>query len=670
MTPTYLTRELRGRLFHSTRVRRVCLSALLGFAVVAGIGCKGRHGDGSEHRTYYPDGRLETRTTPNGATFKYKFDKAGRLTSVQYPGDTVRFGYDAAGNLLTAEDNKGPLRFEWNEFGRMSKVAYPSGQTISYEYDPWGRISLRRVSDSHDLHYDYDILGRLVRVDDGRGSTEYEYGEGEVRRKLPNGVRSTYRYSAGGALIEIRHERDNGQIISTFAYSYSPDGRVVHSAEITPQGERQIQYTYDLVGRLVEVNGPNGKKLAYSYDSMGNRLSEVRNGGVVRYEYDVSGKLVRKGNTSYKYDNDGNLVSQTDGDRHITTTYEYDAADRLVLIRNGTQRIRYTYDALGNRFLREANGKTAVFVTDLSYRVPQVMAEYDASRRLASLCEYGTSRLGQSDTNGQRQFYLEDRLGSVRQIVDDKGEVVSSINYDPFGEPDSQAGSNDGQTFAFTGEVWDKEARLLYLRARYYAPATGRFISRDPLRGNLINPQSQNRYVYARNDPVDFRDSTGLQDDGGGGDWGGGGYSSWAPSYTVDPSMNLSTDAFVNNGPQAQIQWPQEPSLAEQAKSALTNGIIAANQWEQNTIQAAKQYASNAWTGIKENPTAAIATGISAGMSIYGAYGAATYNPAEVTLLNETVGGSMSTPGVGPGLISSGLSGASPAIHLRINKGT
>lgn len=64
--------------------------------------------------------------------------------------------------------------------------------------------------------------------------------------------------------------------------------------------------------------------------------------------------------------------------------------------------------------------------------------------------------------------------------------------------------------FQFSKEQNDSESNLYFLRARYYDPELGRFISKDPVKGHLNNPQSQNPYSYSLNNPINFSDPSGL----------------------------------------------------------------------------------------------------------------------------------------------------------------
>jgi RHS repeat-associated protein len=61
----------------------------------------------------------------------------------------------------------------------------------------------------------------------------------------------------------------------------------------------------------------------------------------------------------------------------------------------------------------------------------------------------------------------------------------------------------------YRGEQYDSDLGLYYLRARYYNPATGRFLSRDPEDGDAIYPISLHKYLYAGSNPVKYVDPTG-----------------------------------------------------------------------------------------------------------------------------------------------------------------
>ena len=68
---------------------------------------------------------------------------------------------------------------------------------------------------------------------------------------------------------------------------------------------------------------------------------------------------------------------------------------------------------------------------------------------------------------------------------------------------------NDTNAFRYCGEYYDAEMGTIYLRARYYNPSTGRFISRDSFAGRRSDPLSLNLYTYCRNNPIRFIDPSG-----------------------------------------------------------------------------------------------------------------------------------------------------------------
>jgi RHS repeat-associated protein len=115
----------------------------------------------------------------------------------------------------------------------------------------------------------------------------------------------------------------------------------------------------------------------------------------------------------------------------------------------------------------------------------------------------GSERL-QAVTAGTATWFTHDHLGSTRQTVTNSGTVAGSARYDAWGVP---VENTTGSRFGFTGELTDNG--LVYLRARWYNPATGVFLSRDPFPGVDTVPQSLHPYAYTHNNPVNHTDPSG-----------------------------------------------------------------------------------------------------------------------------------------------------------------
>jgi RHS repeat-associated protein len=107
-------------------------------------------------------------------------------------------------------------------------------------------------------------------------------------------------------------------------------------------------------------------------------------------------------------------------------------------------------------------------------------------------------------------YYHTDAIGSVRMITDQNGQVVSRYDYLPFGEPWQQGSNPDVRQFA--GKERDADTGFNYFGARYYASGTGRLTTVDPvldIESSLEDPQRWNRYAYALNNPLAFKDDDG-----------------------------------------------------------------------------------------------------------------------------------------------------------------
>jgi len=146
-------------------------------------------------------------------------------------------------------------------------------------------------------------------------------------------------------------------------------------------------------------------------------------------------------------------------------------------------------------------GDTTEYVLDLAATLPVVISDTEA------VYLYGLDIVAQQQS--ETLYYIHDGLGSVRQLVDTAGQIESNYAYDPFGVP--LVGGEVYNPYQFTGEAWDAEVELLYLRARYYQPEVGRFVTKDPWAGDYQRPGTLNLYVYTLNNPANLVDRTGYQ---------------------------------------------------------------------------------------------------------------------------------------------------------------
>jgi RHS repeat-associated protein len=114
-----------------------------------------------------------------------------------------------------------------------------------------------------------------------------------------------------------------------------------------------------------------------------------------------------------------------------------------------------------------------------------------------------------NQASGAATSSLGDALGSVRYQTDSTGSVTGTATYGAYGDVCSQTGA--ASPFGFTGEQMDSTG-LLYLRARFYDPSLGRFLSGDTLDVSGPGSTGYNRFIYAQDDPTTFTDPSGHQE--------------------------------------------------------------------------------------------------------------------------------------------------------------
>ena len=139
----------------------------------------------------------------------------------------------------------------------------------------------------------------------------------------------------------------------------------------------------------------------------------------------------------------------------------------------------------------EPSGNDFTIEKSYVYANGQIMMQYDGPQSSAS-----------------KYFYLHDRLGSVRMIIDENATLQNKYTYEPFGLT-ADITENVSNPFRFTGQFYDSEIAQYYLRARMYDLTLLTFTARDPVLGRFQEPLTLHAYLYCLSDPINGVDPTG-----------------------------------------------------------------------------------------------------------------------------------------------------------------
>ena len=269
----------------------------------------------------------------------------------------------------------------------------------------------------------------------------------------------------------------------------------------------------------------------YSYDLVGNRTQMVQNGQAINYTLSANRLLSWGTNSQQQFDTAGNVTNiQYDDGRQLALNW--DGRYRVTSIAtNGTTAESYAYDALGRRTSISDGSATTYLVYDGIHCI----AETDSGGNLLKSYTYGPGidnilSMTVYGASTSTYYYVKDHLGSVQAIVDASGSIVESYQYDAWGNvlnvfdssgtPIANRQSQIGNRYLWQGREYSWKTHLYFFRARWYEPATGRWLSNDliGISGGL------NQYCFCENNPVNFGDPLGLwyiDINVSGGYWGG-----------------------------------------------------------------------------------------------------------------------------------------------------
>jgi RHS repeat-associated protein len=515
--------------------------------------------DGTGASTFDYDSLNRLISTSNGAgeTVGYAYDLAGHLTKLTYPnGESVTRAFDSAGNLESVTDWLGhTTRLGYDPESNLSEEEYGNGVTTQIAHDAAGQIT--SIVDSHgatqlaSFSYTRDPLGQVSSEIDHNGETSSIDYSRDSLDQLTEAASSSYGYDAA----------DNPTTFGAAAQQFDPADELTgitetgegppEEGELPPPGpppggggsppgsgetpaggggnpssgpapspapaSRSALHCRKGFKKR-KVHGKKkcvkARKKRHSRSHSHARVSSASAGADAAGPSLASPAAAETGAplSSASAAANGVQTSSTEVTRQLTydergdrTTeelpgggvrfLEYDQADRLVAVGGD---VAYAYDGDGLRAAKTVAGVTTTEIWNQAEALPELLQSGSTSY------VYGPSgQPVEQIAGGVATFMQLDQQGSVRLLTNEGGAAAGRYDYDPWGRTIRHAGSA-GSELQFDGQLTDAETGYQYLRARYYDPGTGQFLSTDPLQ-----PISRSRYGFGENNPLSFGDASG-----------------------------------------------------------------------------------------------------------------------------------------------------------------
>ncbi len=460
--------------------------------------------DGSAIKYDYNDNGLLAKKTEADRVAVYTYDSMNSLESISVHQESEKAEtkpvYNSDSKLARISDGNGVVEFKYDAFDRITSEKGSIGE-IKYGYNSAGQLSAKTcMLDEKEFktEYFYDDLNRVVKVTSPAGEYVYSYDtKGRIASLSFGSVKINNDYDKA---VHLSSKKMNDTILCSYEYD-KLDRRVKATVN-----EVTWLYKYDEKGQLLSAVSRDGNSYGYSFDPIGNILSDEAH----KYAFNNLNQIVRadvsEKQMAFEYDKYGNLVKNNEAE------FKYDLNNRLTEVRKANVYVKYEYDPLGQRIkITETTSKgtrnTKFLMSEMfeQARISDDMVQFhtlglDLSGSLT--VTGGISAILASTSDNDNFNYLYDGNGNVIGACDGKGTISKMLIYSPFGNKIS--GSD--LPFEFSTKPVDMAGNTYY-GFRFYNSNLGRWMSRDPFGEEGKCP---NLYVFVGNSSIQYIDNRGL----------------------------------------------------------------------------------------------------------------------------------------------------------------